>query len=230
MRRQFRPNHSCLQSRQLLRHRRRPAILSMAAVRHRARVQHLEFVRQPAAAGGDRRIPQRALRWSLSIMKRAIEIDTSKIWLRVRHSLSGLLQGSQRYRGDRICRDRSDHAGDVLRHRRIFVRRGDRSQGHADGACACGSDVSIGRRSTTADHSQFPRGKRRDHAPYCRRYIPRRIPRFPSCISIRERQRARPMEPRNPSLERTVGTSVTIPASLISRDRADEHHHSPISI
>src|SRR6202035_3127480 len=53
-----------------------------------------------------------------------------------------LAQGSQRYRGDRICRDRSDHAGDVLWHRRIFVRGGDRSQNYADGAYTCQSDVS----------------------------------------------------------------------------------------
>ena len=58
--RQFHQQHA-VQPRGRLQHRRREAVLSMAAVRHRAWLQHLESGRQPAAAGRHGRVPQRAV-------------------------------------------------------------------------------------------------------------------------------------------------------------------------
>ena len=70
----------------------------------------------------------------------------------------GYVRGSQRNRGDRICRDRSADAGDVLWRGRIFFRRGGRPEGHADIENTIRSDgpIAVGRRSR---HDEFLSGE-----------------------------------------------------------------------
>ena len=70
-------------------------------------------------------------------------ISMSRIWLRMRLAAARLFDDSPRHRGDRICHDRADHAGDVLWHGRVFIRRGGRPQGNAGGENAVRPDVAI---------------------------------------------------------------------------------------
>ena len=74
-----------LQPRRSRRHRGGAAVLSMAAVRHRARLQHLEFDGQQAAAERDGRIPQRAL-----LEAGDSTMPISHIWFRLRRSAAEL--------------------------------------------------------------------------------------------------------------------------------------------
>ena len=105
------------------RYRRGAIVLSMAAVRHRARLQHREFERQQTAVDRDGCIPQRALlRWR----------DENHVDVSALASHAGFCRSNarrlQRHRGDRICRDRADHAGDVLWNGRNFFGCLGRSQ------------------------------------------------------------------------------------------------------
>ena len=153
----------------------------------------------------------------------------SRMWLRARRSAAELLRDQQRHRGDRIRRDRADHAGDVLRHGGIFVRRGGRPQGHAGGANAVRPDLAIdvGRRHR---HDQFLRRKRCDPDAVFRDADAR--PRSPNCMSIpttldgevqwskgyRRTARAR------------YGTAVTIPIGACGRRDLSDLQRSQLSL
>src|SRR6185295_2593694 len=57
-------------------HRCRETVLSLAALRDRARLQHLEHDGKPAASGGDRGVPKRTLSViGLAAMNRTIKIS-----------------------------------------------------------------------------------------------------------------------------------------------------------
>ena len=68
------------------RHRRRAAVLQMAAVRHRPGLQRLEYRHQPAAVDCDRRVPERTLLGRPRAMK-----PMRTIWLRMRRRAFELL-------------------------------------------------------------------------------------------------------------------------------------------
>ena len=83
--RQFHQQHA-VQPRRPRRYRYREAVLSMAAIRHRAWLQHREFVGQQAIAGGHGCILQRAL------LEQSDEIDCGRSWLRARLSAASLMK------------------------------------------------------------------------------------------------------------------------------------------
>src|ERR1700676_4931484 len=72
----------------------------------------------PAISGCLLRPPHSATSLSMELVHEAgdeTDVDVEDVASRAAPRRRSV-DGSQRYRGDRICRDRSDDAGDVLRH------------------------------------------------------------------------------------------------------------------